>query len=256
MQDDKGHCYHGELLEGCPKCIEERQESLIRLEHYLNPEGLTPPMAETALTTNPRADAEFISYYNEALKLQKYAESRVILTAEDLKPATDDLSILARLKKSLEEKRKECVKPLQDHVKEINDAFKIFMMPIEQADTITREKILAFQLKQKLIREGQEKINQLRLEAAEKQKRLTGEIIDVDLVEVAPEVSKRIRTEMGTAGQRDNWKWEVTNINLVPREYFIINAGMLTPIVKASKGKIVIPGIRIYNEPIIAVNTK
>jgi len=67
---------------------------------------------------------------------------------------------------------------------------------------------------------------------------------------------KRVQTDLGIAGQRDNWKYEVIDINLVPREYLMINASMLTPIVKASKGKIVIPGIRVFNEPIIAINTR
>ncbi|GAI94168.1 unnamed protein product, partial [marine sediment metagenome] len=52
------------------------------------------------------------------------------------------------------------------------------------------------------------------------------------------------------------WKWEVVDFALVPDSYKMINSGVLTPVVKASKGKIEIPGIRIFNEPIIAVNTR
>ena len=203
------------------------------------------------------ADTQVVGFYQEAIKAKDFAEARVITTVDDLKPATDDLSLIAKLKKAMEEKRKEYVKPLQDHVKSVNDAFKTLMEPIETADTITRGKILAFQLKQKLIREEQEKINALRMEAAKKEMELKGELTEsVDLVEVIPELAKKTTTDMGSAGMRDNWKWEVVDISQVPREYLMINAGVLTPIVKASKGIIVIPGIRVFNEPIIAVNTK
>ena len=86
---------------------------------------------------------------------------------------------------------------------------------------------------------------------------LKGELTEsVNLVEVAPEVPKRVSTDMGTVAQRNNWKWEVIDFTIVPDSYKMINAGVLTPIVKASKGKIQIPGIRIFNEPGIVVTTK
>ena len=215
-------------------------------------------MAENSLVLiKPEDDTQIQTFYNEAVKARDYAVARVITTVEDLTPATDDLSLIAKLKKAMEEKRKEYVKPLQDHVKAINDTFKTLMEPIEVADTITREKILAFQLKQKLIREEQERINALRLEAAKKEMELKGELTEsVNLVEVLPELAKRTVTDMGTAGMRDNWKWEVIDLKAVPFDYLMINAAVLTPIVKASKGRIQITGIRIFNEPIIAVNTR
>ena len=210
-------------------------------------------LAPTALALRPGEDAQVQSWYNEALGLQKYAEARVIKTAEDLKPANDDLVTIRRLKKALEEKRKEYVKPLQDHVKSINDTFKTFMEPIEIADKVTSQKMLAFDAEQKRIRSEQERINAERIKLAQDEMKLNGELTEsVNLVEVIQEVPTTIRTEVGTTGQRDNWKWEVQDINQVPREYLMINAGMLTPIVKASKGRLAIPGIRIYNEPIIA----
>lgn len=211
----------------------------------------------TALVqVKPELNLEVKAFYDEAIKLQEYANARVIITAEDLKPATNDLSIIAKVKKAFEEKRKEYVKPLQDYVKEVNEAFKTLMLPIEQADSITRNKILAYQKEQERIRQEQEEINRMRLEAAQKEMELKGELTEsVDLVKVATEAPTRIHTDMGTVGQRDNWKWEVMDFALVPNEYKMINSGILTPVIKASKGKIIIPGIRIFNKPIIAVNT-
>ena len=213
---------------------------------------------ETAIMQiKPEEDIEVQNFYEQALKLAEYAKQRVITTVDDLKPATDDLSIIRKIKKALEEKRKEYLKPFQEHVQEINDAFKKLMEPILAADKIMADKMLAFDAEQKRIRQEQEEINRMRMEAAQKEMELKGEITEpVSLVEVLPEAPKRVSTDMGIAGQRDNWKWEVMDFALVPDDYKMINAGVLTPIVKASKGKISIPGIRIFNEPIIMVNAR
>lgn len=204
----------------------------------------------------PDLDAEVTAIYTEALKAQEYATARVIATAEDLKPATDDLSIIAKVKKALEEKRREYLKPLQDHVKEINEVFKTLAYPIEEADRITRSKILAFQAEQDRIRREQEEINQMRMQAAEKEAALkNGEITEsVNLVEVSPEAPKRVSTEMGTVGQRKIRKYRVINFAELPDQYKIENSALLNKVVKA--GIPTIPGVEIYEEPILTVNAR
>ena len=218
-------------------------------------------MADTETTTalvkvNPQNDTEVMAFYNEALELLRYAESRVIATAEDLKPATDDLSIIAKIKRGMEEKRKDYLRPFQDHIKETNAAFQTLMEPIEQADKTTRQKILAFQAEQERIRREQEEINRLRMEAARKDAALhNGEISEsVNLVEVVPEAPKRVSTDMGTVGQRMIRKWEVIDFSAVPDEFKLIDAGKITKVVKAGIGSI--SGIRIYEEPILTVNAR
>ena len=212
-------------------------------------------MEENSLVlVKPIANTEVMAFYNQAISLRDFAKARVIITNDDMKPANDDLILIRKVKKAMEEKRKEYLKPFQDHVKETNDAYKTLMEPIEEADKLTANKMLAFDAEQKRkIREA-EAIEAEKLALAKREAELKGGEITVDLTPVAkPEVvPDRIRTDMGSSGQRDNWKWELLDLNLVPREYLMINAGMLTPIVKASKGKLTIPGIRIYNEPIIA----
>ena len=215
---------------------------------------------ETEITAiikiSPSSDAQVMAFYNEAIGLQRYAEARVIKTTEDMKPANDDLNIIRRLRKMMEEKRKEYVSPLNDHVKVINNTFKTLMEPVEIADKITGDKMLAFNREQDRIRREQEEVNRLRQLAAEKDAALhNGEISEpVNLVEVIPEAPRRISTDMGSSGMRDNWVWKLIDIRLVPVDYLMVNVGVLTPVVKASKGRLTIPGIEIYNEPIIATH--
>ena len=215
-------------------------------------------MAKNSLVlVKPEANAEIMSFYNQALSLREFAEARVIISNDDLKPANDDLIIIRKVKKAMEERRKEYLKPFQDHIKETNDAYKVLMGPIEEADKITASKMLAFDAEQKRKIREVEAIEAEKLALARREAELKGGEITIDLtpIEKPEAVPDRVRSEMGSSGQRDNWKWEVTDINQVPREYLMINAGMLTPIVKASKGKITITGIRIYNEPIIAYHS-
>jgi len=212
---------------------------------------------QTMALVRLESDSAVMSFWNQANGLREYAEKLVIRTAEDLTPVTNDLSVISQLKKALEEKRKEYVVPLQGQVKDFNDAFKTLMEPIEIADKTTRAKILEFQVKQQVIRQEQERINQMRMDAARAEMELKGELTEsVDLVEVVAEAPTRVSTDMGTIGQRDNWKWKVVNFTLVPDEYKMINPAVVTPAAKSYKDTRTIPGIEIYNEPIIAVNAR
>jgi len=266
---DKGHCKHGEfnLNEGCPQCMEERRAAGIKpgqdeMEDGLNQEGLTlvsaeEPVAETALANAPGANNEVISYYKEALKLQARAEAKVIATPDDIKAATEDLSDISRLKKAMEEKKREYLDPLKIQAEAIRETYSTLMDPILAADKITRDKILAYRQEQEDRRREQERINAVKLQTAEDERRLSGKPSEpVELIEVSPTVPTHVSTDLGATGQRANWKWEVTDFSLVPDDYKLINPGVLTRVVKASKGKVTIPGIRIFNEPIITVTTR
>ena len=67
-------------------------------------------MAEVYLIkNNPREDLAIMALYDEANKLLEYANNRVIATLDDTKAATNDLSLIAKLKKAMEAKRGEGV---------------------------------------------------------------------------------------------------------------------------------------------------
>lgn len=204
----------------------------------------------------PEADNKLMEFYNEGIRLMEYASARVITTNADLKPATDDLSIIARVKKGMEEKRKEYLKPFQDHVKETNEAYKNLMYPVEEADRITRLKILEFNREQSKRRLEAERIEAEKLRLAREEAELKGGEITVDLtpVEKPEAVPDRIRTELGSSSTMKIRKWELVDITQVPAEYLMIDAAKVTKLVKAGIG--LIPGIRIYEEETLRVNAK
>ncbi len=269
---NKGHCPHGkfDILKGCPQCIEERREQT-HIDAYHESQAMAAgtdpnawrtgeeeqrlePGTETALVLKPGEDMEAHGWHQEAMKLLKYAEKRVIATLDDVKVATDDLSIISKLKKAMTEKRKQELEPSKLETEAIRGTYDYLMAPVFKADKITRDKVLAFNQEQERIRLAQEEINRKRTEAAEQEMKLNGELSEpVGLVEVAPEAPKRTSTELGTAGRTDHWVYEIVDPLAVPREYLVVDTAMLNAIAKKHHDQKQIPGVRFINKPIITV---
>ena len=203
----------------------------------------------------PAQDQSVVALYNEAQKLLEFANSRIIANADDTKAATNDLSLIAKLKKAMEAKRKDYLQPFQEHVKEVNEAYKTLMVPVEQADFVTRQKVMAYQREQARIAAEQEEINRLRMEAAQKEAALNnGEIKEaVNLVEVQ-EVQKNVSTDMGSLGIMKVRKFAVEDITKVPAEYLRVDEVAIGKLVRA--GIPSIPGIKIWTEETLKVSSK
>lgn len=45
---------------------------------------------------------------------------------------------------------------------------------------------------------------------------------------------------------RTDWKWEVTDVSQVPREYMMVNEVAINGVVRAMKDKTNIPGVRVF----------
>jgi hypothetical protein len=218
----------------------------------------TGSTTETAvIKVNPYIDQGVLSLHEQALKLRTYATETYIDNDTDVRVATNDLSTIAKLKKALEEKRKEYIGPINEHLKFINDAFKTITGPLEEADQITRRKILDYRAAEQKKADEIAEINRLRVEAAQREAQLsgTGEISEpVVVIETPPPPVTTIRADVGTLGTMKIWKWEVTDITKVPAEYLIVDGARLTRVVKA--GVRDIPGIRIYSEDTLTVRAK
>ena len=213
-------------------------------------------MVETTaiVRIKPDIDEAVIALYEEASSLCRYAEVRVITCDVDIHSATDDLSLIAKLKKAIEEKRKEYVGPINDHLKTINDAFKNFTEPLNQADSITRQKILDYRKEQERIRQEQERINELRLEAARAEMQLKGELAEsVGIVEVKPEQPKHYRTETGTLGTMKVWRFEIIDFSLLPDQYKLPDMVKIRKVITAGA---TIAGVRAWLEESLKVTTK
>lgn len=216
-------------------------------------------MEETNIVvlTTPDKDSVVLKIYEESLKIRDVAARRVITNLDDLKKATDDISLLTKLKKAIEDKRKEYVGPVRLRLDQLNALFKNFIAPLEEADVMTREKIKTFNLEQEQIRQAQESANRLTEDAARKEAEAHGGEISqpLDLVEVQPEI-KKASTDLGTTSMRDNWTYEIIDFSKLPDEYKLVNTSALNAFTKSTKGTREIPGVRIYNDPTVVVRAR
>ena len=78
----------------------------------------------------------------------------------------------------------------------------------------------------------------------------------VNLVEVTPEAPKRVSTGMGSSGMRANWKYEIVDFALLSDAYKVEASSLLNAHAKAYHDQKPIAGVRFFNEPILAVNTR
>lgn len=206
------------------------------------------------LRIDPRQDAIVIGFYDEAKKLLDYANARVIMSLDDAKLAADDLSMIAKLKKAMESKRKDYLQPFQDHVKEVNEIYKTLMQPIETADMVTRSKVLSFQREQAELKAKQEEINRLRMEAATKEAELNnGEIKEsVNIIDVVT-VPTHVYADNSTLGTSKVWKFEVEDLTKIPLEYLMPDMVKIGKVVRAG---VKIPGVKSWQENSLRVNSK
>jgi len=186
------------------------------------------------------------------MALMLAAEKAVIASDEDVKSATNDLAMIAQVKKALTKQRDEYLSPLKAATAKVNEAFKLYLGPVARADELLRQKILAYRKDQDTRRAEQERINALRMEAAQAEMRLKGEVTEpVALVEEAVPPAQRYRADIGMASGMRIRKWRLIDIAQVPDEYKMVDGPKVTKLVKA--GIVSIPGIEIYEEETLQV---
>ena len=85
--------------------------------------AVEPQVVTTAVVRiAPGKDSAVVKLLGDIMRIRDWATKLVIASENDAKMATNDLSIMAKLKKAVEDKRQEYVGPLNAHVKAVNDA--------------------------------------------------------------------------------------------------------------------------------------
>jgi hypothetical protein len=191
----------------------------------------------------------------------KAAEKVVVDSNEGMLEATDILSWVSNAKKQVEDKRKFLVKPLNDHVKAINEMFKGYMAPLEQADGVLRKKVLIYRQEQERIRREEEE--RLRKEAEAEQKRLEKQAKKEGaapppppppVAPSMPEQAKTVHSGMGSVSTKMVWDFEIVDEVKVPRNFMIVNEKAIRAAVKAGVRNI--PGVKVYQKEELAVRAR
>ncbi len=203
----------------------------------------------------PEADLVILSLLAEANRLLDYAEKRVILTDADMETATNDLTVIARVKKSLLEKKAEYWKPIKVHLDAITASFQTLLTPIEDADRVTRGKWTAYRNEQTRRKAEADKLNQDAIDLARRQATFNGGEITVDLTPaVAPTPVAKVRTDLGSAQTVKTRKYRVVNFALLPDAYKLENSALLNRVTKSGIPEI--DGVEFYFEEGIRVNVR
>ena len=159
--------------------------------------------------------------------------------------------MMSSLKKTIEDRRKEYVSPLNDKVKSINTLFKTITEPLEQADQITGRKVLDYRAEQERKQREAEAINQAKQDLARREMELKGEItVDTTPVEIPQAPAKVTRGALGQVSTAKVWKWEVEDFAKIPDEFKITDD---KKILKAIQSGRIIPGIKAKQEEILRV---
>lgn len=211
---------------------------------------------DTALVkVNPLADPAIVSLHTQAIRFIDAAAQLVIASDAEVTSATGDLSLISHLKRAIEDKRKEYTQPLNNHLKDINDAFKTFTEPITDADKLVRRKILDYRAELDRQHREAEEIERLKQEAAEREAALTGQpLIQPEPTSAIPAPPDQYHAQNGTLGKVTIRKWELEDFSKVPDEYKTIDTVTIGKVVRA--GIPSIPGIRIWQEDTLRIDTE
>ena len=180
--------------------------------------------------------------------------------ANDLKLASKKMFNIA------EERRKFFVKPLQDHVKTINDEFKKLTQPLEEVEEILKDKLLGW-IRAIQAKEAEEsRIRQEKEREENKLKEATineflgpeeAPVIIADKPIIIDEKPKVILDSgLGKTFTRKVWKWKVLDESKIPDDYYQLDEKMIDTLLRAhiktvkgvSTNDLVISGIEIYQE--------
>jgi hypothetical protein len=215
---------------------------------------LQVPVINAVVAIDLATDMSFLHLRSEAVAMLHFAEMRLIQSDEDMKSATNDLAIIGLAKKAIDEKRQEYVRPLNEYVKTVNLAFKGLSDPVDQADRLTRDKVLKYRADQERKRLMAEAINRQKEELARKEAELsgTGEItVDTTPVIVPAAQSNQIRADVGTAGVAHTRKARVVNFALLDDAYKLPNDKLLATAAKTGVAEI--KGVEFYLEESLRV---
>ncbi len=243
-------------VENQPEQSVEQEPLSDEEEARIMAEGPGESIAELAMVGFPLPDNDEAvkSLVVQAQGYLHYAQTRVVNDVESAKTAAGDLALIANTKKAIEAKRKEYLDPVNAKAAEIRDFFKELQEPIQEADVITRRKVLDYNAEVERQRVEAERLENESLQLAKDQEALTGEhTVSLEPIDKPAATPQKIRTAVGTTSKSGTWKYKVVNFALLSDEFKIEDSAVLTARARKHHDKKPLPGIEFYFEPGLTV---
>ena len=201
-----------------------------------------------------------IELQQRTLPILQQAQQLVILTREDCDLAAGILQVSKALLAESDSVFGPVIKAAHDSHKAALLAKKRVDEPLLQIQVILRPKVTVFFAEEAHRRREAEALARkaavtalleeaVALEAAGDQE--TAQVV----LEAAPTLAIRPIPTYRPEGvsKQESWNFEITNVNLIPREYLIPDQQKIGAVVRALKDRTEIPGVRIWRAAGIAV---
>ncbi|MDH5477807.1 MAG: hypothetical protein OEY50_05720, partial [Nitrospinota bacterium] len=208
----------------------------------------------------------------KAMEIASVASVAIVIhTADDYRAAGEQLTRIKHAAKQLEELRLSLTRPLDESKKRIMAMFARPKDDLDGAEAKLKRAMLAYNTEQDRIRREAEA--RLRAEAEAEEKRQEAqrkaaldaalesgdaakaeEIINTPAVPPPPVavVPQAIPPKVAGVSTRKIWTWKITDPDLIPRDYLLVNESMLTAVAKSGKGAVKVPGVEFYQVESIA----
>jgi len=200
--------------------------------------------------------------------LTKQAAACKINDQKSREGASALLSMIKQKQKKVMEFRDSRIKPIKESIKLLEADFKQYLNPLTEAEQKVKDEIARdYQHQQALQRVEQERIAREEAERiaklqkqmdkakselakAEAEALMQETMIEAERQKAAAEAQSSIKTSMGSSNVRMMWTFEIIDEAKVPKDYCEVSSVKVNAAIKL--GKRDIPGLRIYEKPVIS----
>jgi len=199
-----------------------------------------------------------------------------ITNSEEYQGSAENLRKIKSKAKELDGLRKSLTKPIDESKKRIMELFKEPFEYLTRAESHVKKAMIGWQADQEKVRQAEQarlaeiqrkeaeklqqqaakeaaRVGSLKTDAAKANAAAKAEALKAK-AEVVSNMTTTVESkiqEVSGISTRKMWKFEITDVNKIPREYMIPDEKYIGQIVRASAGKKEIPGIRVYSENMI-----
>ena len=230
--------------------LELCEDHLFQAQEMAEAQGLTlvwqeyqAPAQETALVPVDEVKKQLAEEASLGEQTFMQIQAFVIETKEDLDFAAEVLADTKKTIKRLDDKRKEITGPLNEALKAANALFKPAIGFYEQCEKLIKAKISAAHAKA-------EEIARQALENASNAA-VSGDSAGLTTALEVHDAAVQFPTVDGIQ-YRSSWKFEIVNEKEIPREFLTPDLRLIQSVVMHKKGATEIPGVRVFEEKIIA----
>lgn len=179
----------------------------------------------------------------QVTRLENEANEVIITTPEENASATNLKAKLNETKKQIKERKEEITKPLNAALSSARALFAPLEEQYEKAEKTLAGKLIAY--KQKV--EAETRAAEAKLAARVEKGTMKLETAERKIEEL-PTVQKTVQTDHGRVQFRKIKKVRITNQNLIPDQYWVIDEVKLRKDILAG---IAVPGAELYEEEIV-----